>query len=176
MIWIGVLGASYSVFVGGDFMTMGRFLVPTFAFAALVFAAVAVLHTRGTNGCGITWESPCRVLNRGSKSDWRCSKWHSKKPLHAHGLIRDVLNALDTAQAELTFDGVKRQQHTVGAHIYAVDCLPSDGSGSSHHCGRSRRQGSRLGARPKGQRQEQQEQHGVGDHHANRVHYMVQPS
>ena len=35
-----VLGASYSVFVGGDFMTMGRFLVPTMAFVGLGFAAL----------------------------------------------------------------------------------------------------------------------------------------
>ena len=38
--WIAVLGSAlYAVLVGGDFMTMGRFLVPALPFVALLFAA-----------------------------------------------------------------------------------------------------------------------------------------
>jgi hypothetical protein len=39
---VAFAGVGYAVFVGGDFMAMGRFLVPVMPFLALVFAAVSL--------------------------------------------------------------------------------------------------------------------------------------
>ena len=68
----GVLavGCAYSIYVGGDFMPMGRFLVPTLPFLALLFAWIAAGLARRGALPAIALGAPLIALGLATGLDW----------------------------------------------------------------------------------------------------------